>query len=130
MKYVMIADNLTRPAQTRVTQNGDPMTVWTVAVSDRRTPNAPPMFFDCSLFGKRGEALAPYLLTGTPVTVTGELSTREHQGKTYLQVRVADLTLMGGGRRDDRDDAPPRVAAARQDARQPAHTPIDDEIPF
>jgi single-strand DNA-binding protein len=54
---------------------------------------------ECSIWGKRGENLAQYLTKGTKVAVIGELSTREYDGKTYLQVRVDQIDLMGGGER-------------------------------
>lgn len=50
----------------------------------------------CSLWGKRGEALAQYLTKGSKVAVAGELSTREYQGKMYVELRVAEIELMGG----------------------------------
>jgi len=65
----------------------------------------------CSLWGTRGEALAQYLTKGTKVAVTGDLSTRESPktGKTYLEVRVDQLELLGGGTRDrgERQERPP-----------------------
>ena len=54
------------------------------------------LWLDCALWGKRGEALAQYLTKGQQVAVSGELGTREHEGKTYLTLRVAELTLAGG----------------------------------
>lgn len=53
----------------------------------------------CSLFGRRGEALSPYLTKGTKVAVSGELRTHEHNGKTYLELNVSELDLMGGAPR-------------------------------
>lgn len=50
--------------------------------------------------GKRGEALASHLTKGTAVAVSGDLGRREHEGKTYLTVRVDQVTLLGGGDRD------------------------------
>lgn len=115
MKQIIIAGNLTRDAETRNTQNGDKVTGFSVAVNDRK---GNPTFFDCSLWGKRGEALAQYLSKATPVTVIGEFGTREHEGKTYLTVNVSDVKLQGG----KRDSAP---------APQPASADLDgDTIPF
>jgi single-strand DNA-binding protein len=80
------------------------------------------------LFGKRGEVLAQYLTKGSKVTVCGDLSTREHEGKTYLQVRADQVTLQGGGNRDKPEgggggySAPPSGGAGGFDA--------DDGIPF
>ncbi len=73
----------------------------------------------CSMWGTRGEKLAPHLLKGTRVAVVGSLSTREHEGRTYLELRVDQLEFLskksdGAGRspsqkqkpRDDDDHAP------------------------
>jgi single-strand DNA-binding protein len=97
MKSLTIAGNIGKDAVTRTTQNGDSVTGWTVAVDDGWGDNKRTLWFDCSLWGKRGEKLAGYLTKGTKVAVSGELSTREHEGKTYLTLRVADVTLQGGG---------------------------------
>ena len=76
--------------------NGDTVLKFTVAVDDRAGKEKTTIFFDASLFGKRGEALQQYLIKGTSVTVSGDLSKREHDGKTYLTIRVNDVTLQGG----------------------------------
>ena len=110
MKNITIAGRITRDAVTRNTQQGDKVTGFSVAVDDGFGQNKRAIFFDCSLWGKRGDSLAQHLTKGAQVTVSGDLSTREHEGKTYLTVRVADVTLQGkpqgnqgGGRPDDYD---------------------------
>ena len=52
---------------------------------------------DVSKWGKGAQGLANILTKGTAVAVTGELTTREHNGKTYLQCRADTVTLLGGG---------------------------------
>lgn len=61
------------------------------------------------MFGKRGDAVAPFLLRGQLVGVVGELSEREWTDKdgmkrSSLEVRVNDLTLLG---KRDNDSRPP-----------------------
>ena len=106
MKSITIAGNIGKDATTRTTPNGDKVTGWSVAVEDRSGQEKRTIWFDCSLWGKRGESLAQYLTKGSKVAVSGELSTREHEGKTYLTIRAEQVTLMGGKqdggeRRDD-----------------------------
>ena len=96
MKSITIAGNVGKDAETRSTQNGDKVTSWTVAVEDRQGQEKRTLWFDCALWGKRGEGLAQYITKGGKVAVSGELSTREYEGKTYLQVRAEQVTLMGG----------------------------------
>lgn len=96
MKNITIAGRLTRDAVLRTMNNGDHVLGFSVAVDDRAGKEKSTLFFDASLFGKRGEALAQYLTKGSSVTVSGDLGTREYEGKTYLTVRVNDVTLQGG----------------------------------
>lgn len=95
MKNITIAGNIGKAAETRQTQSGN-VTSFSVAVNDRQKNTT---WFDVSLWGKRGEALAQYLTKGSKVVASGDLSTHEHNGKTYLKVNASDVTLMGG--RDD-----------------------------
>ena len=114
MKTITIAGSIGKNAETRQTQNGDSVTGWTVAVEDRQGKEKTTLWFDCSLWGKRGETLAQYLTKGSKVSVSGDLSKREYDGKTYLTIRADQVTLMGGGER--RDDTPPRDYAPDQKA--------------
>ena len=55
------------------------------------------LWLDCALWGKRAEGkLLDYLTKGAQVAVSGELGTREHEGKTYLTLRLSELDLIGG----------------------------------
>jgi single-strand DNA-binding protein len=106
LKNITIAGRLTRDAENRSTQTGESITAFAVAVDDGFGENKRALFFDCSMWGKRGAAVAGMLTKGKQVTVSGDFSTREYEGKTYLQLRVADLTLQGGGKQDNAN--PPR----------------------
>ena len=52
-------------------------------------------FFSCSLWGNQGAAIAQYLRKGTPVTISGEYSEREYDGKQYKELRVNQIELQG-----------------------------------
>ncbi len=121
MKNITIAGNIGKDAVIRTTPNGDKVTGWSVAVEERVSGgDKRTIWFSCSLWGKRGEALAQYLTKGGRVAVAGTLTTREHDGKTYLEINANEVTLMGGG--DKRDDAPPPAQGRGDD--------YGDEIPF
>ncbi len=122
MKAITIAGNIGKDAVVRTTQGGDRITGWSVAVEDGFGQNKRTIWFDCSWFGSRGEKVAQYLTKGSKVTVSGDFSTREHEGKTYLQVRVNDVTLQGGKPEGQRDD--------RQQERGRADDIDADSIPF
>lgn len=114
MKAITIAGRIGKDAETRNTQGGDQVTGFTVAVDEGFGDKKRTIWFEVSQWGKRGAAVAPYLKKGSSVTVTGDLSTREYEGKTYLTIRAHDLTLQGGstggqqsGNRDAGYQAPP-----------------------
>jgi single-strand DNA-binding protein len=109
MKNITIAGGIGRDAQTRQTQSGDSVTGFSVAVEERNGRDKRTIWFDVSIWGRRGDALAQYLTKGSKVAVSGDLSTREHEGKTYLTIRADQVTLLGGGNRDNasRNDDPP-----------------------
>ena len=101
MKNITIAGNIGKSAETRTTPNGDKVTGWSVAVEERNGQDKRTLWFDCTLWGKRGESLAQYLTKGSKVAVAGDVSTREHDGKTYLTIKVDQVTLLGGGERQE-----------------------------
>ncbi len=127
MKSITIAGNIGKDAVTRTTNAGDKVTGWTVAVEERNGQDKRTLWFDCTLWGKRGESLAQYLTKGGKVSVAGELSTREHEGKTYLTVKADQVTLLGGGeqRSEQREDNQRQESGQSQ-----RRNDIDDEIPF
>lgn len=136
MKNITIAGRLGKAAELRRLQDGTPVLSFTVAVDDGWGERKRTLWFDCSLFGKRGEPLEQYMPKGTPVTVSGDLSTREYEGKTYLTVRVNEVTLQGGKQEDRQDSRPARQEQGMYDRDDPrtgggsyADT-LNDDLPF
>lgn len=128
MKAITIAGNIGKDAEVRSTQGGDKVTGWTVAVEDRNGKEKSTLWFDCTLWGKRGESLAQYLTKGSKVCVSGELSTREHNGKTYLTIRAEQVSLMGGKPEGQREE---RQSDGYGAGGTPKNDPYDgDAIPF
>ena len=127
MKNITIAGGLGKDAVLRNTPNGDSVLGFSVAVDDRQGQEKTTIWFDVSLWGKRGAALAQYLTKGTRVAVSGDLGKREHEGKTYLTVRADQVTLLGGGQRDDAGGGYAQRPAAQGNVDQ--HMP-DDDLPF
>ena len=124
MMQLFIAGNIGRDAEVRRTQSGDAVAGFSVAVETRRGQDKQTTWFDVSLWGTRGERLAPYLTKGSRVAVAGEFGKREHDGKTYLTLRASEITLLGGGNRDGGAPAGGAPSGGVPD-------PLDeDEIPF
>lgn len=117
------AGNVGKDAEFKTTQGGTELCRFSLAGSVGYGDNKQTLWFDVTKWGKGSEGLSKILLKGTKVTVSGELSQREHEGKTYLQIRADHIALQGerqagGGQRNDtRNDAPPA-----QD--------LDDDVPF
>lgn len=124
--------NLGKDAETRYLQSGDPVVSFSVGVKSGYGDKATTTWARCSMFGKRGESVAPYLVKGQQVAISGEASLREYtdkqgQSRASLEVRVNDLTLLG--KKDGQQAAQPR-----QQAQAPQQTggfsDMDDSIPF
>ena len=125
MKTITIAGTIGKDAVLRRTQSGDPVTGFSVAVDDGFGEQKSTMWFDVSLWGKRGDALVKHLSKGTKVTVSGDLGIRQHDGKTYLTVRANDITLQGGGKQSGDQGMYDREPSSRSTA-----DAMDDALPF
>ena len=125
-----------KDAVTRFTQGGDPVTGWSLAVDSGYGDKKQTLWLDCSLWGKRGEKVAEYITKGSQLGVTGELGTREHDGKTYLTLRVAEVSLIGGRQEGNtsssgsRGGAPQRERPARATDGPVEDFADDSVIPF
>ena len=141
MKNITIAGRLTRDSEIRRTNAGDPILQFSVAVDHFDGRDKSTMFFDCALFGKRGQSLEPHLTKGASVAVSGDFHTfKADNGNVYLKVTADRVSLHGGSQK--RDDAPSSgqkgsnsyaAASGRQaPARQPsfAEDMDSDSIPF
>lgn len=133
MNIITIAGRLGKDAEIRTTSSGKPVASFSVADDQGREKGT--IWWNCQLWGERGEKLAQYLRKGSPVTVTGSLSEREYEGKKYFDVRVNDVALQGG-KQDSEAPAPRQASAPAQRQAAPAQRApsgfddMDSEIPF
>ena len=104
---------------------------FSVAVKSGYADKEQTNWVDCSLWGKQAESKLPqYLTKGQMVAVSGELGTKEHEGKTYLTCRVLNISLCGS--KSDSQPSPSQ-APAQQSQPAPVQQPIDDlddDLPF
>ena len=107
-----VSGNLGKDAETRNAGSGT-VTNFSVASTARVKGEKVTTWVRCALWGKRGESLQRYLTKGTRLAVSGSLSTREHDGKTYLELEAHDVDLLGGGERDREPAARPAAKPAR-----------------
>lgn len=125
----IITGNLTRDAELRSTGGGLSVANFAVAVNERVKNNATgewedrANYIDCTMFGRRAEALAQYMTKGTKVTIEGKLrwSQWEKNGekRSKVEVVVDEVELMARG---EKRAAEP--AAAHQGG------VYDEDIPF
>lgn len=131
MNKITATGRLAADAETKFLPNGDAITNFRVAsdvgYGDKKSTN----WFACSIFGKRGEALAQYLTKGQQVTIFGQLTLREwtdRDGAKKLSpdIRIDEIELQGGKQQGD-------AAPAQRQQRAPQQggmAAMDDDIPF
>ena len=112
---VSISGNLTRDAEMRSTAGGTSVLQFSVAVNKRRKNSQTgewedyPNFIDCTLFGKRADALKQRLSKGAKVAVDGKLRwsqwERDGQKRSRIDVIVEEIELMVPKRDEGRAEA-------------------------
>ena len=129
MNSITIAGILGRDAEMRYLPNGDPVCSFSVADSMGRDKHT--IWWRCSLFGKRAEALNQYLLKGTSVTVSGNVTEREYDKDGVkmkaMDVRVSDVALQGTRSAPSTDT--PKASKPAATAKS-GFEDMDDDIPF
>jgi single-strand DNA-binding protein len=134
MNSITIAGNLGKDAEVRNMPDGTAVAQFSVADSQGR--EKPTVWWNCQLFGKRAQSLAPYLLKGGQVTVTGNVTQREWTDKDgtprkSMEVRVNDVALQGGSREGHSATKTPDGQTGQ--ARSKPSTGFDDmpdDVPF
>ena len=123
MQILTIAGNVGKDAELRRTQSGDAVLGFSLAVDNGKDASGnkrDATWFDCSIWGKRAEALQHHITKGSKLVLSGRPTAREHNGKAYLGINVNELSFMGCGE-------------PRQQGQQQSSAPAggyDDEIPF
>jgi single-strand DNA-binding protein len=137
VNVLTIVGNLGRDAEQRYA--GDrPVISFGVAMKSGFGDKAQTIWVDCSLWGKQAESsLYTYMTKGSQVSVSGEMGTREHDGKTYVTLRVSQITLCGGkpegqqaAPQQQRQARAPRLQQQSQQSIQPGHDSFEDSMPF
>ncbi len=116
MNVLTISGNIGRDAEVR-NAGGTNVAGFSLAMKSGYGDKAQTIWVDCSLWGKQAESgLVQYLKKGQFVVVSGEMGTREHEGKTYITLRVEKVTL--GGKQESQQAPQQRPA---QQPQQPQH---------
>lgn len=119
---VNLSGNLTRDSELRISQAGNAVLTFGIAVSDRRRNQQTgeweeyPNYVDCTVFGNRAQGLSPYLTKGTKVALEGRLHwsswEKDGQKRSKLEVYVDEVEFLSA-----RQQNGPQVAP------QPAYAP-------
>ena len=131
MQQLTIAGNVGRDAELRQTQSGDSVLSFSLAVDNGKDKNGnkrDSTWFDCSIWGKRADALQSYITKGSKLVVTGRPTAREYQGKVYLGCLVQELTFMGGGQ--SQGGSSQRPAAQGNVDNGGTYNDMEDDVPF
>lgn len=128
MQTITVAGRIARDAEVR-NAGGDKVCSFTVAVDQRNGRDKTTNWWRVSLWGKRGDALAQYLTKGSSVTVSGEFSLGEYEGKPQLNIRANEIALQGGKQDGERSE-PRQQSNGNGGPRNGFATDLDDDIPF
>lgn len=115
MIHATVIGNLGRDAEIKVVGQGK--TVMNISVATKgRDKDGATTWVRGAMWGQRAEKVTPYLKKGGRVAISGTLTSREHEGKTYLELDIAELELLGD----------------RQTEQRPASSSVSDDpsIPF
>lgn len=104
MKATVIG-NVGRDGEVKTAESGNRL-VFSVAESVGWGENKKTQWVAVTLFGKRGDSLAKYIVKGQKVVVFGEVSVREYQdkngvGKFSIDCVASDVVLVGGKKEEE-----------------------------
>lgn len=127
MLNLSLAGNLGRDAEYKQTQSGQEICSFSVGVSVGFGEKKSTVWVDVTRWGKGAKGLADILRKGSKVAVSGELSTREYNEKTYLQCRADSVTILGTPSGNANVPDPNNREMAKTLA---PHDDLNDEVPF
>lgn len=82
------------------TEKGQAVIGFSVAVTSGWGDNKKTTWANCTLWGKQAESLSAYIVKDAKIGICGEVTLREwtsaDKSGTSLDVRVTDVTLLGG----------------------------------
>ena len=128
-----------RDAEVRFLADGNAVANVSLAFNRRAKGEKLTDWVDASIWGKRAEALAPYLLKGGRVSVTlDDIHIETYQGKNgeghKLAGTITQIELASAKKDDGAAPAPQQQRQAAAPRPQPKPAPnfsdIDDDIPF
>lgn len=125
---IAFSGRIGKDAETRTTNGGESVTQFSVGCNAGRDKT---MWVDCTIWGERGEKLAPYLRKGTPVGINGRPAVRAYtkngEAVGVQQCTVNHVDLLGS--KGDGERSGGQQSGSQQTGSGQA--PLDDDsIPF
>ena len=99
---ISFVGRLGRDAEMRYTPSGQAVCNFSAATNTRKGNEEVTDWFNCSMWGTRGEKLVLYLTKGKQVFINGTFTLRKYTGtdgteRTSPDVTVQQIELLGGG---------------------------------
>lgn len=134
MNVLNAIGNVGKDGEVKYTSNSDAILNFSFALTSGYGEKQVTSWLNCSLFGKRAETLAPMILKGQKIGITGEILNRQYtdkQGneKNSLECRLSNITLLG---KKDENATPQRQAEKPNQQQSGFSDPMEFEsdIPF
>jgi single-strand DNA-binding protein len=129
MNVITIAGTTGKDAEMKYLNDGTAIASFSVADSQGKDKT---VWWNASIFGKRAESLGQYILKGTKVTISGQVTEdvwtdKNGQERRTMKVRVNDIALQS---KRESGDTPQEE---RRAAPKPAQVEFDDDgsdVPF
>lgn len=139
MNVLAVTGNLGRDAEQRFAASGDSIVSFSLPVKSGFGEKAKTSWVRCTMFGKRGISVFPYLTKGALVGVYGEFSmnefvNKEGQKQSSPECRVSELTLLGS--KTSNQQSAPELQRQKPESRNVqgaqggAFDDMSDDIPF
>ena len=134
---VTLIGRLGRDPETKYIPDGTAVAKFSIATSRKRKDGEVSTWWNCTLFGKRGEALAQYLHKGDPVLLQGARYLRSYTAndrteRQSLECDVKEWAFVSskGERQEGGGYATPQASKPKVDFQAPVDDGYGDEIPF
>ena len=132
MQIITITGNVGKDPEQRTTQGGDSVTSFNVGVRQGWGDRASTNWFRCSVWGKRGDTIRQHVRKGAKITVVGELTIGEYNGKPQYDIRCHDQDWAATGERQDtrQQDGPGALRREVNSIDREMREMLSDDVPF
>ena len=110
MNSINVIGRLTKDPELRMTQSEKSVVSFTIACDSGWGDKKTASFFPCVAWGKTAEFIDKYFRKGDPIAISGELRSRQYEGKdgkrTVIEILVNGVDFCGGKKSEAEHRAP------------------------